>query len=690
MRALLTEQLAHDPNDAEARAELERLNQGLPLRVMESPLARKRREEQEMQEELEGELALYRSNPAILNEWEPTLLNRRRKRVALIRARVGKRLPADTAAEATAYLSALSGRLSRHHGRYRRWLLLGLGVPLLTVVTAGGGMLLHQRAEKAEAPLRDALRAKDPERIESALRAAESGINRLVHRKLDKLIDEAQNWQAWLERLQEQLHRELSVLETSEAPISALPLRQRASIEHKLRALPPSLPELRERWQRLCDKEARTLAAQRDEAVQRFSAPLPPLPPLSKHPTEDDALLKAQQQQLQRLAEDWKDAHALFHLDPRYGEELSERLAELRQLREDIAALRRTIALLPSARSYAQYRSRLEQLQPKQYAPALRMEAIRDLLPDEDKLRNLMQDHGRRLPPGMLEAARRAHLDMGPSFPPAFPANAEQVQLMEDVFTYSGLQKELYQLSAPTLPTYIVEERPEVTHEHVSFHPSPLSPGYSLNTPQRITWHNPQAVAIRRVDTTALLLSTGIARERFFSEGNMPSMLDTLLRISEPDCPALARAYIFKRLLEVMAAHEWPTMLGIAYAPTLRADAQSFARLTRGLPIQLEPGCWFPATEDVARAESACARWFRERRHRHYADEIKRNFGSLVEVHPRYIGYIDEEGKPRLFSRQPEGTLLWYVGQDGLTATPQGEVLEGAVIFTPVFIVAKN
>ncbi len=690
LRHVLAERLIRDPNDTEARSELERLNQGLPLRATESALTRKRREEQEMREELASELALYRHNPGMAEEWEPALLARRRKRLLLIRATLGKRLPPEQGQEFANYLAALNARWSRQRARRQRVLFFGAGIPLLALAAGCIFTASHHRANQAEESLNKALLSNDVRRVELALRAADSGVNKLVAPSLANLIHQATQWMARTQRQEAELKEELAALETGKKHISTLPLTLRAELEGNLKSLPANMQELRERWARLCEKEAQALAAQGEEILKHFATPLPPLPKLSSNPAEDEAALKKQQQLVQQRARDWEAARRVFALEGPEGEKLHERLEEIYQLRKDIAALRRTIALLPTARHYAQYVKLLGQLTPKHYPPALRMAAIHQQLPEEESLRNQMQDHGRQLPAGMLEAARKAHLDGGPSFTPAFPAQAQQVQLMEDIFTYSGLQKVLYELSAPTLPSFIVEERPEVSEQSVTFSPSPLTPGYSLDVPRRITWYNPQAVYIRRIDATPLLSHTGIARDTFFRNTNLPTLLDTLLTLEHEECPALARAYVFKRILEVMRAHEWPTMLGIAYAPTLRADARSFGALVRTLGIELEAGCWLKDNEETARAEYHCAHWFREHRHRHYAQEIARNFGALVRVHPRYVGYIGETGSPCLFRQLPQGTLLWHMAEGGLTASPLGEELDKPIMYSPVFIVDKD
>ncbi len=690
VRTLLEERLARDPHDAEARAELERLRQGVPLRAAESALVRKRREEQEMQEELTAELALFSKTPDMLSGWETPLLTRRHKRIARIRSTLGKRLPAELRAEAAVYFRALSSERAQRNRKRRLLVGAAIGLPLLLLAGAATALPLHHRAQQAEESLRHALQARDMGRVEKALHRASSGTNRLFNRELTELIHQAENWQARCERRQAELQELLAELETGKTQLSALPLVRRAELNHTLNALPDGAHELRERWQHLCRREARALARQREEVLQRFRQPLPPMPELRGIPEEDDERLLMQLNHIRPLSEEWKAARELFSADEALGRPLLARRAKLEQLRADIAHLRHTVTLLPIARNYAQYCKALENYSPQLYPPTLRLAAIRALLPEEDKLRDHMQDHGRQLPPGMAEAARKALLHGGPSFPPAFPANARQVQVMEDLFTDTALQKALYELSAPTLPSFIVETRPEVRESSVSFSPSPLTPGYSLDVPRRITWHNPQGVFIRRLDATPLLRDTGINREEFFSKGNLPALLDALLRVRHQECPELARAYVFKRLLEVIRAHEWPTMLGIAYAPTLRADARAFATFTRELGIPLEAGCWLKNSPETERAEEFCATWFQERRHRQYAQEIARNFASLVQVHPRYIGYVGESGEPRLYRELPEGTLLWYVGEGGLTTTPMGAELESPALYSPIFIVAKD
>ncbi len=691
IRMLLEERLAHNPQDDEARRELERLQQGLPLRAAESPLARKRREEQEMREELGAELSLYRQDPALPAKWEAKTLTRRRKRIAHICTTLGNRLPAALEEESSQYLRALDECLRQSRGRYRWLLRLGIIIPLVAIGITLPFLALERQAAQAEANLHSAFSLQDIDKVENALQTANSGINRLLNRELATLISQAQTWLTRCHREYKSLEPRISELETGKGSINKLPLPIRAAMERSLQQLPQGMGELKTRWQRLCEREQSQLERQRDEVARRFKAPLPPLPALNGSPADDQTSLKRQQGEIRALAKECEAACELFRLDKKLLSPMHERLATLRQLLSDIAALRRTTALLPTARSYAQYRSLLEANTPRLYAPALRMMEIREHLPDEDKLRDQMQDHGRQLPPGMLEAARHALLEGGPSFTPAFHANAKQVQLMEDVFTATALQKVLYEVQSPGQPIFITEQRPAPGDEGVTFTPSPLTPSYSsFTTPESVTWRDPSNVFLRTIDATALLKEAGITRETFFARSNLPQLLESLLHLPPECAPALARAYVFDRVLGVLHAHEWPTMLGIAYAPTLRADARSFAKLVRECGISLEAGCWLQPTPEACQAEEAFTQWFHERRYHHYAREIARNFGALVQVHPRYIGFIDETGTPRLYTERPEGTLLWYMAESGLTTSPVGEQAESPIIFSPIFIVERD
>ncbi len=689
VRALLEERLQQAPGDDEARQELLRLDQGLPLRAQESALERQRRQSREMREELAAELGLFHSHPGQMKAWDATLLRRRIKHVRSIRSVLGLQLSEERQQEVEAYLTALHAEL-RQRLRWKHRSLGLLGIPLALGLVGGIALFFHQRSLRLDDALSAALAADAPRAVEQAAQAADSGINRLVNPQLAYHIDQAR---AWLERARQRqayLTAIIGGIESGRGSVAGLPRAHRADIERELRQLPRESRELAARWKKLCDRERAQLQQQVEAAREQFSAPLPPLPETGGKLPEDEALLRAQQQELGQRLREFTEAQEAYKLPPALMDASRSRLAELERQLADITAMRRTAAALPAARSYAQYRSLLEQYQPQAYAPALRMLSIIDQLPTEDELRDQMQDKNRKLPPGMLEAIRHALLGGGPSFTPSFHANAEQVSLMEEVFSSPTLRTLLYELSCEGEQSWLTESPPEVSHDRLRFSPSSFDSKHGLGTPRSITWDNPRLALIRPIDTTGLLPRLGIARDSFFRDANLPQVLDRLMQPREPQCPALAHAYIFSRLRDVMQAHEWPRMFGLPYAPTLRADLRSFSELEGQLGIVLEAGCWLTPSPARDAAEKACARWFREREGRAYAAEIARNFGRLVGIHPRFAGYIDAAGNARLCLPVPEGHLLWYIAAGGLTTTPQGEPLEEASPLSPVFIIEQD
>ncbi len=689
VRALLEERLRQEPDDEEARRELWRLDRGLPLRAQESALERQRRLAREMREELTAELELYQRTPELPRSWDAPLLRRRAKRINTIRSILGKQLPEDSQRAAAAYLATLNGELKqRLRWRRRAWGLLG--IPLILGLAAGSAFLFYQRSQRLDSALGAAMAADETGPVEQAATVADSGINRLVNPQLAAHIDQARQW---LERAR-QRHAYLAAviggIESGRGSVAGLPRARRAYIERELRLLPRDSRALLARWDALCDKEKEQLLRQAENARLQFSAPLPPFPETSGKLSDDESLLRGQQDALQRQLRDFAEAQEAYELPPALADATRRRLASLENQLSDIALMRRTAAALPAARSYGQYRRLLEQLKPQAYAPALHMLDIIDQLPTEDELRDQMQDKERKLPPGMLEAIRHALLDGGPSFTPAFHANAHQVALMEDVFSSPLLRTKLYELSCEGEESWLTESQPELSHDRLHFTPSALDSKHGLGTPRSITWDNPRLAYIRPIDVAPLLSRLGIGRESFFRDASLPHVLDRLMEPRPQHCPALAQAYLFGRLRDLMQAHLWPRMFGLPYAPTLRADLRSFTKLEKQLGFALGTGCWLTPSPGRDAAERAYAKWFREREGRGYAAEIAHNFGRLVGVHPRFAGYIDENGNARLFLPLPDGRLLWYISQEGLTTTPQGEPLETPALLSPVFTIEQD
>lgn len=102
--------------------------------------------------------------------------------------------------------------------------------------------------------------------------------------------------------------------------------------------------------------------------------------------------------------------------------------------------------------------------------------------------------------------------------------------------------------------------------------------------------------------------------------------------------------------------------------------------------MELGGNCWLKADTAHERAEAAFAEWFAQRRTAgSYSSEMAENFSNLLDVRPRFCGFVMPDGQPR-FCRQPgKGEPLWYMKEDGISTARSADELENALPFSPIF-----
>lgn len=688
VRALLQERLQQDPQDREAREELQRLDDGEQLHVLETAKQRERRLAHEACDK--ARQMMERCPESALHTLPTQQIRKNLSELRRLRRQM-KRGGMPPLRSVDSLFRKLSNE-ARHRGfwRLRRALWWVCGAAAL----GGAGWLaasgLSLRASRLNDELAANLQQGNWAGVHSLLRTADTGINRLFCPGLKESISAANQWVSLQKSQYSKAEQQLRAIEEGRRSVASLGLRQRAELEEDLRALPRGYNDLLPRWKKLCEREHTQLEQQKKAILEELAAPLPPLPPTQGSPALDEPLLKGQLTDMEQRRQMTADACASYGLDPAIARPLEERLAYLRACLADIARLRAIASMLPYARTYAQYRQWLEQFAPQQYPPALQMLDIRHHLPTEDSLKELMQDPEKKLPPGILPAAREAVMNGGPSFIPAYPANRIQVALMEDPFTSASLRRPLLELTLSNGSVYYTEETPEVNYKGVRFHLSPLDPAYVAGESNTMTWTETHGVWKRTIDTTGLVAAAGIDRASFFRDRNLPQLLTRVLQYRNPHCPALAQACLYDCLVQVMESHDYPVMLGIRYAPSMRADIRSFQSLKAQLKVNLRPGCWIGATPAKRKAEAAFAQWFRQRRSHNYAAEMAANFRDLVQIHPHFCGYIGENLRPVLCTPVKKGTLLWYISDGAVVTSPAGAPLEKSAIFSPVFTVERD
>ncbi len=679
------------PEDSEVTDELARLEAGRPLRIAESKRQRAERLSQEAQRGILAILAQYGSAQAVSCAHTPDLRKVQRQLNAYVRTLKSGRetAPAGTRALARALKSELNKRRKRNtRGRFIR---LGI-VAAVVAAVAAVGVILHGRAGRLSHQLLDAKNARDWNKTTELLRAADTGINRMMHREVIPAVEEARKWQQRVQADSRELTRQMHVYENLGA-VSSLSLEERAAFLRQIRALPaPFSTQLLEKWQELCRPVQQELERQKREAVARFSQPAP-LPKLTEDPAQDRSALSSLEHKLSRLLHDFRDAQETFELDPKLVAAHRNTYAQVQSLLGDIDLLTRTENLLSTARNYSEYCHALAEFRPVSYPPAIRAAKIMQTLGDQKemllaKILSMKHRVPAKLPAPYPHYVVKALTEDAPTFGPQFPATPVQLEIMEDLFTSLSMRTRLYELISTDGQVHYVEQKPEVTDDNkLRLVVSPLDPRFK-NGEQRKEWLYAQAVKMRPVDVRPLMSVLDLERPIFFMRANVPDLLGRIMRVRAEDCPALAKAYVYDTLLSLMTGREQEPVFGLRFSPTLRADIDSFRKLKAELGVQPRINLWLEHFPAQAKAESAFAQWFRERDDRHYSREMCKNLRAILADRARYVGFVDAFSQAHYKELPTVGKqrMLYYLSGGKLLAVPIDGTLRDPDPFSPLLV----
>lgn len=683
-RSLLQDMLRSNPEDAEAAAELRRLEQGHPLLCTETQKQRKERQLQEALHALARDVEAH--NPKILAaKHTEELLKLRADLKEYLHTISGSKSPAPPGTNA--YKKALEHELSRRHKKSVKS-RTSIALFLLFVLLGLGGTIwaLHNRAVSIAEQLESAWIAQEWEKTEALLKATDSGINRLMYPQSGALIAKVRNWQQGCIGRANDLSHQMQLYKKRDA-ISSLSLEERAVFLRRIRALPLyHSQELLARWEELCRPEKEKLDMQRDAIVAEIEAAAT-APPLTGDWTQDANLLKKAAANLQRLIATFDSAKDAFDLPAELISPDQNLLLQLQTYLADIEIQKKADMQLRTARTYEQHFKALSGLTPVQYPPALQMAEAGRSLPTAEDICNEVRAYRFKIPRVIPPEVIQAIVHKGPSFCASYPASLQQLHLMEDIFTGRTLRQKVYEVFRASGEVHYTDAPPTVTEKNsATFTMSELDPARKVSRSPRIEWENAHAVWSRTLDATPILKVTGITRERFFLTANLPDVLARVTTIRDKDCPALAKAYVYHTLLEVMRLHsKKPDILGLRYSPTLQEDIKSFRLVSSRCKLPLSVTCWLSRSAEAMEAESLFARWFDTHADRDYSAEMSRQLSRILRTRPRYIGYVDAAGQPRFREQPAEGSTIWYLSGDKMLPQPYGKPLQAPAPYSPLF-----
>lgn len=688
MERVLRHRLAEAPDDPLALAEMQRLKEGRPLQVTESPTQRRERELSEACQAIMNIMAAYPENilPTKTTARIRDLLARLKQHTDIIKANKGEEI-----ANVEQYRKLLRDELTkRTKSQWRRasgWIAAGVGSIALIVGTI---ILCQQRANSLNRDLTDALKARKQERLQTVLKVADTGFNRTLCPALEENIRDANLWLTTISSRREWIEKYILQVENGSTSVSGMRMSLRAEIEKELQALPDDQPDLQQRWDRLCNKEKAQLEYQKAVLTETLLRPLPEFPTFTGNIDADSSAITAQIKLIDQRQKLFDEAPKSYKLSPDLMSIALKRREQLTANLKEIAGLRRLLEKFPKVRTYKQHREQLQEYTPVHYTPAVTLMHVRSKLPAAESVQSLMQDPQRKIDDNEMKAAIKTLLEDGPTFTQNYPANRRQVHLMEDVFTAPSLRRRLLELSNADGAVCYSEEEPRIDQVgRVYIRRSDLDPLFTSQN-RNTRWEDASCVWKVTIDATPLQAAANINKPTFFGQRHLPSLLTTVLNFEHKQCPALAQAFVYHRLLLLIKEHDHPLLTGLNYSPSLRNHYQSFNNLVKERNIELRAGCWLGKTKFQVEDEAAFRKWFNTHRGVDYNKEIKENFGDLVKIGAAYCGYINEERKAVIFRELPPSTTIWYLTDSGIVASRADASLENPTIFSPIFIAEKK
>lgn len=388
-----------------------------------------------------------------------------------------------------------------------------------------------------------------------------------------------------------------------------------------------------------------------------------------------------------------QDAAALqeFRASLRSGGDTDSQLYRLStQMMEEIAAFTRLQQQLERRMSYADYRDLLRSPALQLYQPARQLLESLSSLPEPAELEMMLRAERLHLSAEQLSRWSGILSGAEPTFGPASPATAEQVALLRELESNRALAACLYHIQMPDGAAYVSDEPPSFANGELRLRRSPFDPLLPLGQAREVRRGDPQLARVELCRPEPLQQLLGWPDHPPLQEGRLAQLLTNIVHTPAPQCPALARAYVFHHLLSLTEAPDTAAEALRLLSPSLRADAASFRRLQRETSLPLTGDCWLqPRTAAYQHAEAAWGAWFREHGDRDYAEELRQQVEQTQALRAQCCGHVDRQGKPVLNRRLEPERRVWYVDKGRFRAASAQRLPKQLPPLSPLVILSR-
>lgn len=683
VKVLLMARLDQNPADTAAKAELQRLVEGRPLRITLSAAERLAADADDAEQALS---LLQRMHPVdSLKNLPRQELKQLLQQIKPKEAIISKAKRTCSAAQ-QAYVAEIKKRLRKFSSAYTRKFIRRSALVMLCIGTIiGARMYLKQRAEQAAAALSAAIQQKNLHELKRAKQEADTKINRFFCPEITESLAAAQDWENAILIEFKKLREIVAELETGKRHYAGLTASELQQIDRRVHQLVIGKDDLLPKWQKLYKQETLRLEALKKQLVSQLEASMPQQPVFCGEPDADEAALTQYIQALRLKETEARKLITEYAADTKLLPPIQQAQASARQIKEEIQQMRKLLPALPTFTQYEDYYRCWQQFCPQQYPAAIRLAAAKTILPQPEDIKYHVQDPTGNYTAQLIKAAEACLVHGQSSFTAAYPATQEQIHIPQDLFTAPSYLYKIYILKKQDGTTWYSTIEPVVDSSNfIIFTRSSIDPHFSPEH-NKAELRNDGSVTLSYTDSSHLLPKLNIQKEDFFLNANLPRLLTDTLNLRQGSHPALAQAYIYQCLMRLIAKHPYELLNGIKFSPTLRQHAASFKALVQKHKIELYPGCWLHQTEKMRAAEHDFAEWFRKRRGHDYRAEMARNFLATFHVQAQYCGFVGDNGQPVFCRPIPPDCTLWYVTAEGITGSREHS-LPGVLPYSPIFL----
>lgn len=683
VRYALMERLEQCPNDAEAKAELQRLINGKPLKMTLSAEQRKLMDAQDAVDELRNLLTL-RPKEQLRHYRRSALVSLNDKLNSLVEK--SKTASSVIPEEVEAYRKAIQNRLRQFSKKRTKKILFRSAIAALAL--AGVGIItysFYQYAGNKSTELQQALQENDITRIKACREAADTSFNRFFCKDIIDYINQADIKLYTVEKQLVAIRNRLASIAAHPLKTDSLTPEELTALANEITALPIESKSLLEELNTLKQQTEAERASKREKAYAVISQALPSMPTLSNNPhTDETNLTKILKDLYTRLDRDTALVKA-YQFSDSHPEQIKQRIADVQQKLSMVQSTVETCTKLGKCQNYDEYCSVINALTPIDYLINSQIINIKEFLPDTDEVCYRMKSPTGAYSRELLHAAEKTLVHNGPTFTDAYPATYEQTHQMEDLFTSPSMKNKIYAVEFPNHETWYTTQEPYVDDTNfLIIKRDIIDPNFSLNNSHRELQAD-GSVKITVIDATDFYRTLNIDKNDFFIRTNLPMLLTSVLNSKKGKHPALAQAYVYHCLMELANQHTERLLTGILTSASMKEDFKSFSKTLKKSGIKLQSGCWLSTSPQIIKAEQLFAEWFSTHKGKNYAAESAESFSRKISVSPEFCGYINEKGDFHALKQVDTAKArLWYIDNDGQLSHSKG-MPQNAMRFSPIF-----